>query len=129
MLEKTERAIKNNQSRETGSIEHTRHRTSTNKTENTRHRRIQTKQKTQDTGRSVLFVFVLCFLFCLYSSCVLCFLFCLYSSCVLCFLFCLYSSCVLCFLFCLYSSCVVCVDKTLSTLFHNYRYALLYQWF
>jgi hypothetical protein len=35
MVEKTEGAIKNRQSRETGNIEYTRHRTKTNKTNNT----------------------------------------------------------------------------------------------
>ena len=37
MLEKTEGAIKNRQSRETGNIGYTRHRTKTNKTKNPKH--------------------------------------------------------------------------------------------
>jgi len=37
-LEKTEGAIKNGQSRDTGSTEHTRHRTKTNKTQHRTHK-------------------------------------------------------------------------------------------
>ena len=41
MLEKTEMAIKNGQSRETGNIEHKKHRTKTNKAKNIKHRKLK----------------------------------------------------------------------------------------
>ena len=65
---------------------------------------------------------VLCFLYCLSSSCVLCMVvfntYCLSSSCVLCMVvfntYCLSSSCVLCMVvfntYCLSSSCVLCTQ-------------------
>jgi hypothetical protein len=55
---KTERAIKNGQSRETGNIRYTRHNTKTNKT-NTQHRKLKryptldsTKNRGENTGAS-----------------------------------------------------------------------------